>query len=291
MINNYVAQIRTRVGIYASKKSSNVFDGSYKSIYQGNGLDFENLREYIPGDSIRDIDWKASSRSGKVLVKRYIAEKKHNIMLVFDSGKNMTAVTKALESKHKVALNAGGTVAYLAGLNGDNVGAIYNRSGLIQYYPLKTGTMNIERILTEYGKEDFEGYMGDIEKSLQYIIRYINRKMIVFVITDDKGMSTVSDDTIKKLTYQHDVLFINISDADITEKNAYSVEKDQYVPDFIADNKELKAMEHQAKKALLEHNEKKLSKYKIVTTQVDSEEDIVDKITELLGGHKHANSR
>jgi len=291
MINNYVAKIRARVGIYASKKSSNVFDGSYKSIYQGNGLDFENLREYIPGDSIRDIDWKASSRSGRVLVKRYIAEKKHNIMLVFDTGKNMTAVTKALESKHNVALCAGGTVGYMAGLNGDNVGAIYNRNGFIQYYQLKTGTMNIERILTEYGKENFESYTGDLEKSLQYIIRYINRKMIVFVITDDKGMSTVSDDALKKLTYQHDVLFINISDADITEKDAYSVEKNQYVPKYISDNKVLKEMEQTAKRELLEHNEKKLMKYKIVTTKVDSEEDIVDRITELLGGHKYANSR
>ena len=80
MIMNYVTKIRAKVNIYASRKSSNLFDGSYKSVYQGNGLDFENLREYIPGDNIRDIDWKASSRSGKMLVKRYVAERKHNIM-------------------------------------------------------------------------------------------------------------------------------------------------------------------------------------------------------------------
>ena len=70
---NYVAKIRAKVSISANKKTSNLFDGSYKSVYQGNGLDFENLREYNPGDSIRDIDWKATSRSGKVLVKIYIA--------------------------------------------------------------------------------------------------------------------------------------------------------------------------------------------------------------------------
>jgi uncharacterized protein (DUF58 family) len=77
-MKSYITKIRAKISIHANKKTSDIFDGTYKSVYQGNGMDFENLREYIPGDSIRDIDWKASSRSGKVLVKRYIAEKKHN---------------------------------------------------------------------------------------------------------------------------------------------------------------------------------------------------------------------
>ena len=110
MMMNYVTKIRAKVNIYASKKTSNLFDGSYKSIYQGNGLDFENLREYIPGDSIRDIDWKASSRSGKTLVKRYMAEKKHNIMLVWDTGRKMSAHTRDLEVKQDLALNVGGII-------------------------------------------------------------------------------------------------------------------------------------------------------------------------------------
>ena len=103
----YITKIRAKISIHANKKTSNIFDGTYKSVYQGSGMDFENLREYIPGDSIRDIDWKASSRSGKVLVKRYIAEKKHNIMLVFDTGKSMTAHTDAMDLKKELALYAG----------------------------------------------------------------------------------------------------------------------------------------------------------------------------------------
>lgn len=104
----YVSKIRAKINICTNKKSSNLFDGSYKSIYEGNGLDFENLREYNPGDNIRDIDWKATSRSGKMLVKRYIAEKKHNMMVVFDTGKRMTAHTESMQVKKEVALNIGG---------------------------------------------------------------------------------------------------------------------------------------------------------------------------------------
>ena len=187
MIMNYVTQIRAKVGIYAKKKSSNIFDGSYRSIYKGNGMDFENLREYIPGDSLRDVDWKASSRSGKILVKRYVAEKKHNIMVVYDTGKKMCAHTNGMQIKRKLALNVGGVISFLAEKNGDNVGAIYNRNTMIQYFQLRTGLMNVERILTQYDREDFANYDTDIEKSLEYIIKNVRRKMILFVITDSVG--------------------------------------------------------------------------------------------------------
>ena len=168
MIMNYVTKIRAKVNIYASRKSSNLFDGSYKSVYQGNGMDFENLREYIPGDNLRDIDWKASSRSGKMLVKRYVAERKHNIMLVFDTGKKMTAHTKNLEIKKNLALNVGGILGYLAAKNGDNVGAIYNRNGYIQYHQLRMGLQNMERILTIYDKENFHIFLKYLLKNLKF---------------------------------------------------------------------------------------------------------------------------
>ncbi len=290
MIMNYMTKIRAKVSIYASKKSSNLFDGSYKSVYKGNGLDFENLREYIPGDNIRDIDWKASSRSGKMLVKRYVAEKKHNIMLVFDIGKNMTAHTNKLEIKKDLALNAGGILGYIAAKDGDNVGAIYNRNGRIQYYQLRTGMHNIERILTFYEKENFEEQESDLEKSLSYIIKNIKRSMIVFIISDAVGIKNISENTLKKLAVRHDVLSVQIGDADYTNGIGYSLEKDAYIPEFITKNKKLARLEQQTKQALYEKNKSKLLKYRIISTQVDSEEEIMDRIIELLEGHKYASN-
>ena len=287
----YVTKIRAKISIYASKKTSNILDGSYKSIYQGNGFDFENLREYIPGDNIKDIDWKASSRSRNLLVKRYIAEKKHNIMLVFDTGKKMSAHTKCRQSKKDVALNAGGTIGYLSGRNGDNIGALYNRNGFIQYYELRTGLFNVERILSDYDKEDCSNYNGDLEKSLDFLIKNIRRKMIVFIISDAAGIRNVSEDTLKKLTCQHDVLFIQVTDADFTDGKSYDIESDTYIPAFITDNKKLKKIEQETKEKLYEELEDRIIRYKIVSTQIDSEEDIIDKLIEMLGRYKYANKR
>lgn len=284
---NYVTKIRAKVSISSNKKTSNIFDGSYKSVYQGNGLDFENLREYTPGDSIRDIDWKATSRSGKVLVKRYVAEKKHNIMIVFDTGKSMAAHTDSMQVKKDIALNAGGVIGYLAAKNGDNVGAIYNRNGKIQFYPFRTGLANIERILTEYDREVFDDYETDIEKTLEYIVRNIKRKMIMFVVTDAMGIANISQNTLKKLVYQHNVLFVSINDAKLTDGKSFDVGRDSYIPEFISGNKELLNMERNIRQKLYEDNERKLLKYRIVSTDIDCEEEIVDRIIELLGEHKN----
>ncbi len=291
MTMNYVTKIRAKVNIYSSKKSSNLFDGSYKSIFQGNGLDFENLREYIPGDNIRDIDWKASSRSGKMLVKRYVAEKKHNIMLVWDTGKKMTAHTKDLDVKKDIALDVGGIIGYLAARNGDNVGAIYNRKGLIQYHQLRTGTHNIERILTTFDREKLDDYEADLEKSLEYIVRNIRRRMIVFVITDAKGIRDIDENVLKKLTYQHDVLFVQIGDADYTDGNGYDMEKNLYIPAFFTSNKKLAKMEQELKDKIAEENADKLVQHRIVSTNIDCDEEMVDKIVELLTSHRFANAR
>lgn len=291
MIMNYVTQIRAKVGIYAKKKSSNIFDGSYRSIYKGNGMDFENLREYIPGDSLRDVDWKASSRSGKILVKRYVAEKKHNIMVVYDTGKKMCAHTNGMQIKRKLALNVGGVISFLAEKNGDNVGAIYNRNTMIQYFQLRTGLMNVERILTQYDREDFANYDTDIEKSLEYIIKNVRRKMILFVITDSSGVKSVSESTLKKLSYQHDVFVISIGDATLTNGNSFDNDNSKYIPEYISNNSELMKMELEMRQKIDLENEKKLLKYKIMSTKIDADEEIVGKVIELLGGHKNANNR
>ncbi|MBQ7765218.1 MAG: DUF58 domain-containing protein [Lachnospiraceae bacterium] len=287
---NHITKIQAKVSVYAKKKTSNIFDGSYKSIYTGNGMDFENLREYIPGDNIRDIDWKASARNKNLLIKEYIAEKKHNVMLVFDTGKNFMADTQAGELKKNVALNAGGTLAYLAAQNRDNVGAIYNRNGMIQFFPLRMGVNHLEHILTSYEKEDFAGYDSDINKTLDYIIKNIPKKMIIFVITDAGGIHNISDNTIKKLCVQHDLLFVSIGDATLTGHPSFDVRRSRYVSEYITGNKKLMDLEKKTREKIAYENSRKLLRNQIVTTEIHSENDIIDKSLELLERHKYASN-
>lgn len=286
----YLNRIKANICIYASKKTANLFDGSYKSVFKGSSLNFEDLREYIPGDNIRDIDWKASSRSRNLMVRRYIAERKHNIMLVFDSGLKMTGDTPAGENKKHLALMIGGTVGYIAAKNGDYVGSLSNHNSLIHYELFRVGINNVEYIMSAYDGGDNTGGECDLNKTLDFLAKNINRKMIIFVITDSKGISSVTDTMLKTLKYRNDVLFINLEDALLTDKDAYDVKSENYFPGFLAGDKKLRELELDIHHRLEEGNTDRLEHNGIASVNISKEEDIVEKIVELLEKHRYANN-
>lgn len=290
MISNYITKIKANISIYSNKKTSNILDGSYKSIYKGRSMNFEDLREYIIGDNVKDIDWKASARSNHILVRQFIAEKKHNIMLVFDTGKKMLADTKRNEEKKEVALMTAGTVAYLANKNGDYVGSIYNADNIV-YHQFKMGLYNIERILSEYNTDVDKNLESNLEKSLNYIIKNIKKRLIIFVITDIDGIESINNKTLEQLNYMNDVMFINISDADITGGMGFDIDSNKYIPNLISKNKKLKEYETNLKKQMYENAEKKLKKYGISMASIDANDEIPLKIINLLERHRNANIR
>ena len=291
MIKSYINKIKANISIYASKKTSNILDGSYKSIYKGRSLNFEDLREYVIGDNIKDIDWKASARSGNILVRQYIAEKKHNIMLVLDIGKKMRADTSDGVLKKEIAIMSAGTMAYLASKNGDYVGATYDKDGLISYFPFKEGLINVERILSNYDSDSEKVNESSLVKVLNYINRFINKRMIIFIITDLQGMEDIDENILKKLSLRHDVLIMNISDAYMTGKKVYDIDGESYIPHIFLNDRKLFELEKKAKEDLFKKCVKKCSKYKISISTISNTKEITNKTIELLERHRDANKR
>lgn len=289
MIMNYITKIKANITIYATKKTSNILDGAYTSIYKGRSMDFDDLRNYVVGDDVKDIDWKSSARSGTILIRRYIAEKKHNILLILDTGRKMTADSKANESKKDVALMSAGILSYLANKHGDHVGAIYSKDNSISFNPFKSGLYNIEKILYNYEKDIENNNILNIESSLEYVIRNIKKKTIMFVITDIDGMESVQDSILKKISMLHDVMFINISDAYMTGDNAYDIDNSFYIPELILKDSKLYELEKQIKEKIYLSCIEKLKKYKISTTTIDTTKEITPKIIDLLERHRYAN--
>ncbi len=283
----YITKVKANLSIYTKKKTSNILDGTYNSIYRGKSMNFEDLREYIIGDNVKDIDWKASARTNKILIKQFIAEKKHNVFFILDSGKKMLADTKDLDSKKEVALMATGTIAYLIDKNGDSISAIYKGKENIKLFPFRTGLYNIEKILNSYEREiDTE---NNIESLINYVLKFIKRRMIIFVITDIDGLNNISEETLRKLSLLHDVMFINVSDALMTGYNAFDVDKDCYIPDYILEDQKLKGIELDIKTKIYEETKEKFKKYKIITTTINKQKDIVNDVFKLLERRKNAN--
>ena len=93
-MSSLLSQVKSKMMIYSHEKTRELLSGEYGSVFKGRSMDFDDLREYVIGDDTKDIDWKATARSGNTLIRRYIAIRKHNILLIVDTGKNMAAVSE-----------------------------------------------------------------------------------------------------------------------------------------------------------------------------------------------------
>ncbi len=285
----YITKIKANLSIYTRKKTSNILEGAYNSVYKGRSMNFEDLREYVIGDNVKDIDWKASARNDKILIKQYVAEKKHNILFILDTGKKMLADTKEADSKKEVALLTAGTIAYLVNKHGDSISAIYKGKDEIKLFPFQTGLYNIEKILNCYDKE-IEAE-SKIENVIDYVLRFIKRRMIIFIITDIEGMNDISEKMLRKLSIQHDTIVINISDALMEGHNTFDVEQEGYIPDYILEDEKLKELEMEVKTKIYEDAKQKFRKYNIVTTTINNQKDIARDVYKLLERRKNANNR
>ena len=240
--------------IYTTKATSRIIDGSYNSIYKGRSMNFDELREYVVGDDIKDMDWKASARSQKLLVRQYIAEKKHNIMLVMDAGKRMLGYANDVQEKSDVALMAAGTLAYMVCDNGDYVSATYVSDRGVAHYP------------------------------------NFRRRMIILVVTDTRGILNMSEATVKQLKVLHDILLINVEDAGMNGKNVYDISGDTYIPEFFTRDMKLAKKEERKRQELSSACDDKLKKLGISYLTVRSSDSMDEKIVELLNKHKTESS-
>jgi len=290
---DYVSKIRFGLKRYKTiatdKATSRVLDGSYNSIYKGRSMNFDELREYVPGDDIKDIDWKATSRSQKVLIRQYIAEKRHNIMMVMDTNRRMLGDTKAGKEKGATALMAGGTLAYMVTDNGDYVSGLYYNDEKMERTPFKTGFLNLEILLEGYAKCLTPTNQSNLNGILKYIMHNIKRRMIVVMVTDLEGIIALTDNLLGQITAVHDVLLIKVSDADIYGKQVYNVEEKGYMPAFLSQSKALQRQQQKIMQNLEKQAEQKLNRYGIPWVEVDTDERVDSKIAELLEKNKMVN--
>lgn len=285
---NYINKIKANISIYSKIKSNNILEGNYKSIYKGKSLNFENLREYVINDNIKDIDWKSSARNGSLLVKQFVAEKKHNILLIMDSSYRMSADTDSHESKKEVALYSAGTIGYLAIKNNDYVGMLYYDSNKIHFHPFKYNLYNLDQYLCEYDKCN-NTTDNNLNEIFKYVYKNISKKMIIFVFTDINGLNNLDENILKKISLNNDVLFININDNSIFGEDIYDLSSNKYITSYLSNNKKLKEVESNIKNELINKNTSKLKKNGINITSISSKSEINNKIINLLEEHRYGN--
>ena len=284
---DYLDRVRRVAALYTKRKTSDLLDGDYRSMQHGRSLDFDDLREYRYGDDVNYIDWKSSSRVGKTLIRRYFADRKHDVLFIGDTGKKMTGDTPAGESKEQIALMAVGVAAYLLGKQGVNYALACCSDEGSRISSFMSGPLHLEEQLTAYRKAIECGSPNQsFYETLIKTASVFERQMILVIISDAEGLAQMDEALVKRLIYHNDVYIFRIEDALLTSERAYDLDDDRFADPFLSIFGDLHREEQKIREDLEGAAHQLLTRNRIFFKNISKEEDIVDTLIYLFGRRK-----
>lgn len=177
-----IAKIR-RLEIRTGRMVNEIFAGQYESVFKGRGMEFDEVREYFPGDDIRAIDWNVTARTGHPHIKKFVEERELNIMLLVDASASQRFGTRS-QSKAEMTAELSGVLAYTAMRNNDRVGALLFTDRVEKFIPPDKGSQHWSRILRDVLYAQPLGKGTNFNPALEYLNEVLKRKCIVFLISD-----------------------------------------------------------------------------------------------------------
>ncbi len=202
------------IQIRANHLANDVFAGEYESAFKGRGLEFEEVREYQPGDDVRSIDWNVTARYNKPFIKTFRDERELTVLFVVDVSASARFGTQK-KFKSDIAAEITALLAYTALKNNDKVGLVIFSDQVEHYLPPKKGRGPIWRLIKDILAYKSTSKETKLAAPLSFINRCFKKKTIIFLISDflDSGFQ----DQLRSLARYHDLIAINISD--IRERN------------------------------------------------------------------------
>jgi uncharacterized protein (DUF58 family) len=194
-----------------------LLEGGRYALLHTRSMEFDDLRAYVPGDDVRDIDWKASARSGSVLIKRFVSEKHHKILLVADAGRNMSALAPSGEYKRDVAAHIMGAVGLIGLRRSDQIGMVYgDRRGSVNI-PQRRGEPHIEGLLHRWYQHTMtDPGASNVTAQLDYVATHYRHTMLIVVVSDEPEVGRHGDDPLSqvlvRLGARHDIMWAMVSD-------------------------------------------------------------------------------
>ncbi len=198
-----------RIQIRTNRMVSDVFSGEYQSVFKGRGMEFDEVREYQPGDEVRDIDWNVTARYGRPFVKKFVEERELTVMLLVDASASSRFGTRG-QFKSELAAELCAVLAFSAIRNKDKVGLIIFTDRIEKFVPPGKGSRHVLRVIRELLYYQPEGKGTDIELALSFLNRVTRRKTVSFLVSDFR--SSGYEKALKIANKRHDMISIMISD-------------------------------------------------------------------------------
>lgn len=195
--------------IKARRLSRESFSGEYHASFKGQGLDFEDFREYQHGDEIRFIDWNVTARMNTPFIRTFREERELNVLLAIDISGSSDFGSKHL-SKRELAAEIAAVLAFSAKHNGDKVGLLLFTSEPVLYLPPAKGSRHTLRLIREILATDPVKRGTNIANACDFINRTLKRKSLVFLISDFDDQHFAKK--LGSLSQQHETIAIQVHD-------------------------------------------------------------------------------
>jgi uncharacterized protein (DUF58 family) len=191
--------------------------GAYHSVFKGRGMDFDEVREYTPGDEIRAIDWNVTARAGRAFVKKFTEERELTIFLVVDISASGNFGSGPM-AKRDLAAEVASVLAFSAIRNSDKVGLVLYTDRIERYLPPKKGRRHVLRVVRDILYHEPEGVRTDTVKALDVVNHVLHRRAVVFLISDfesaqDPALARAAlRRAARQTNRRHDLIAVHIED-------------------------------------------------------------------------------
>ncbi len=198
-----------RIEIRTNRLVNESLAGEYHSVFKGRGMEFDEVREYTPGDDIRTIDWNVTSRMGHPYVKKFVEERELTVMLLVDASASGDFGTVG-STKRAMAAEVCALLAFSAIRNHDRVGLFIFTDREERYVPPRKGRNHVLRVIREVLTFQPVGKRTDLSLALESLARGVRRRSVAFIVSD--FLSADYERALRLANRKHDLIALSLSD-------------------------------------------------------------------------------
>lgn len=207
-VNEILRKVQ-RIRLAASRSVNDLMAGQYKSVFRGRGMEFDEVREYQPGDDVRTIDWNVTAREGKPYIKRFCEERELTVLFVFDVSAS-GVFGSGEQSKLDLVIEVCALLMFSAIRNNDKVGLVTFANEVQRYHPPRKGKSNVLRLIRDLVTTKPVAAPTRLDEALEFVTRVQKRRAVVFLISD--FLDTEIGQTLAVARRRHDVIAVTVSD-------------------------------------------------------------------------------
>ena len=209
-----VKELMAKVGkirILTNRLIDDQLAGDYHSTFKGQGVEFDEVRPYVPGDDVRTIDWNVTARTGQPFIKRFSEERELTILFLVDVSGSQ-GYGSAGRSKMELAAEVTALLALTAIRNQDKIGLVLFSDRIVKYIPPRKGRDSVMRLVREVlAAEDAAEGGTDIVEALRFLNGVQKRRAVVFLVSDFMGCDGY-EKMLRATAHHHDLVCVPVSD-------------------------------------------------------------------------------